>query len=102
MTHDATTVKQMIDDLEDTIATARERSYSFVTHLLEMARLELLMQYHGIQERELDTFCEALTEEGAANRNRRSVILGAASPRRARRARTKGRNARHSASKGTS
>jgi len=102
MTDDAAAVKQMIDSLEDTIATARGRSYLFVTRLLEMARLELLMQYHGIQECELDTFCEALTEQSGSQRGRRSIIMGDASPRRARRARTKPRNARRSAGPGTS
>lgn len=98
MTDDAAAVKEMIDTLEDTIVTARARSYSFVTHLLEMARLELLMQYHGIQEGELDTFCEALTEESGSPHDRRSVIMGNASPRRTRRTRTKARSARRSTS----
>jgi hypothetical protein len=94
MTDDASALKQMIESLDDTIATARGGSQAFVAHLLEMARLELLMQYHGIEERELERFCEALTEERTLRRNRRPVILGAASPRRARRGRSKARNAK--------
>ncbi len=93
---DAAAVKEMIDTLEGAIDTARARSYSFVTHLLEMARLELLMQYHGIQECELDTFCEALTQKSASQHDRRAVIVGNASPRRTRRGRIKGRSARRS------
>lgn len=91
MTDDAATVKEMIDSLEDTIGMARGRSDPFVARLLEMARLELLLQYHGIQERELDTFCEALEQQHGSQRERRSILLGDASPRRARRGRSKKR-----------
>lgn len=97
MTDDAAAVKAMIDNLEDTIGLARGRSDPFVARLLEMARLELLLQYHGIQERELDTFCEALAQQHGSQRDRRSIILGDASPRRARRGRSKRRSSPRSA-----
>ncbi len=98
---EAKIAKQMIEDLEETIATARLQSYGFVARLLEMARLELLMTYHGIQERELETFCEALTEGGGLH-DRRSVMIGNASPRRRHGAGAKPRNARRSAGPGPS
>jgi hypothetical protein len=88
-TDDTEIVKQMIENLEETIRTARRQSFSFVARLLEMARLELLMHHHGIQERELETFCEALTQEQGPQHGRRSVLIGDSSPRRARGARQK-------------
>ena len=96
-TDDAAIVKQMIEGLEETIGTARNQSFSFVARLLEMARLELLMHYHGIQERELETFCQALTQEPGPQHGRRSVLIGDASPRRSRGPRSKPRNSRRSA-----
>jgi hypothetical protein len=99
---DATIVKEMIEGIEDSIGTARRQSYSFVAQLLEMARLELLMTYHGIKEGELETFCEALIEEPGAAHDRRSIVIGDASPRRSRRGRSNPRQSCRSAGPATS
>jgi hypothetical protein len=93
--NDATIVREMIEGIEDAIGTARQQSFSFVARLLEMARLELLMTYHGINEGEIEAFCETLAQEHGAAHNRRSIILGDASARRVRRKpRTSRRSAR--------
>lgn len=83
-TEDGAIVKQMIEGLDQAIETAKGQSFDFVARLLEMARLELLLNYHGIQEGELETFCEVLTQENGSPHDRRSILIGNASPRRTR------------------
>lgn len=94
---DAKTTKQMIESLDETIVTARQLSFDFVARLLEMARLELLVTTHGIQEAELDSFCDALARQQDTPHRRRKMLMGDAGPRRARRARVKPRKTRRSA-----
>lgn len=101
MTDDTATLKELIDGLDDTIGMARRLADPFAVRLLEMARLQLLMQHHGIKEGELETFCEALTEDHVPTSGRRAIIMGESSPRRARRGRAKLRAARHSAAPAT-
>jgi hypothetical protein len=97
MTGGAKTTKQMIESLDETIATARLLSFDFVVRLLEMARLELLVTSHGIKETELDSFCATLARQQDTPHRRRKLLLGDAGPRRARRPRAKPRKTRRSA-----
>jgi hypothetical protein len=93
----AAAVKQLIDDLDSRIETARHHSLDLVARLLDMARLELLMQHHGIDENEFEAFCDVLAEAPERKPQRRPIAMGSGGPRRPRGERAKPRRTRRTA-----
>lgn len=97
---DAAAIRPMIEDLDTKIETARHLALDFVAQLLEMARLELLTHYHGIEKGEFDAFCDAIGGL-SVKRRRRAVGVGTARPRRPRGERAKSRATRRSGAPGS-
>jgi hypothetical protein len=93
---EAAIVKQMIEDLDDKIEIAKRQSFDFVARLLDMARLELLIRYYGIQEDEFEKFCEAVVEGLELQKRSLSVDTSNFGSRRWRGERTKPRRPRRS------
>ncbi len=74
-------MRNMIETIDATIDGARARSLDFVVQLLEMARLELIANQHGIEVEELKSFCEHISRPHAPVSRRATSHRAANSPR---------------------
>jgi hypothetical protein len=77
-------IGDLLGQIDGAAAYARQSGLAFAAHLLDMARLEILAQRHGIGADELAAFCEAASAQlrpGKRRQARRRPPRSLAKPR---------------------